>query len=45
MICPRCKQDEPMRFYGPCGPCREELKQFIRYPELALPDWTPEEES
>ena len=26
MECMRCRRPEPMRFYGVCMPCREELR-------------------
>ncbi|MHB1533784.1 MAG: hypothetical protein ACYC1D_04070 [Acidimicrobiales bacterium] len=29
-ICPRCCAEVEERFYGPCGSCREELREHLR---------------
>jgi hypothetical protein len=28
--CPRCGRSASQRFYGPCAPCRDELRASIR---------------
>lgn len=28
--CPRCAREVEERFYGPCGPCRDDLREQLR---------------
>ena len=41
--CPRCKQEVSERFYGPCTPCRDQLRASLggEIKDVEVADYVP----